>query len=161
MSDGMADATRPQNPTPSKSGGKTADGRFAKGNKAGRGRPAGSRNKATLIAQALLDGEAEELIRKCVELAKGGDTTALRLCLERLLPPRKERPVEVDVPPIEKPEDAVKAMTAITAAVARGDLTPGEGQSLAAILEAHRKTVEVADLDRRLTELERQRGMRK
>ena len=155
----MSGTTNTQNP--SKNGNQTANGRFAKGNKAGRGRPSGSRNKATLMAQALLDGEAEELVRKCVELAKGGDTTALRLCLERLLPPRKERPVDVDVPPIKKPEDAVAAMTAITAAVARGDLTPGEAQSLAVVIEAHRKTVEVVDLDRRLAAVEQRGGVRK
>ncbi len=126
-----------------------------------KGKKPGTRNRATMAAQALLDGEAEQIIRKCVELAKDGDTTALRLCLERLLPPRKERPVDVEVPPIEKPEDAVSAMTAITAAVARGDLTPGEAQSLAVVIEAHRKTVEVVDLDRRLTALEQRGGIKK
>ena len=54
------------------------------------GRPKGALNKTTLAARALLDREAEQITRKCVELAKAGDTTALRLCLERLLPPRRE-----------------------------------------------------------------------
>src|SRR5215475_9848913 len=56
------------------------------------GRPKGARNKSTLAAEALLDGEAEALTRKAVEMALGGDTVALRLCLERLVPPRKDRP---------------------------------------------------------------------
>ena len=122
-----------------------------------RGRPEGSRNKATIAAQMLLDGEAEELTRKCVELAKDGNTTALRLCLERLLPPRKDRPITVALPSIEKPEDAVKAIAAVTTAVARGDLTPSEGQAVATILEAHRKAVELAEIERRLTALEQGR----
>ena len=51
------------------------------------GRPKGARNRATIAAEALLDGEAEALTRKAIELALDGDTTALRLCLERLMPP--------------------------------------------------------------------------
>jgi Family of unknown function (DUF5681) len=59
------------------------------------GRPKGSLNKATLGSQALLDGEAEALTRKVVELAKGGHPVALRLCPDRLLPPRKDRPAKI------------------------------------------------------------------
>ena len=76
---------------PSNDGQKTADGKFARGNRLGRGRPQGSRNKATLAIEALLDGESDKLTRKAVDLAMKGDTTALRLCLERLCPPRKDR----------------------------------------------------------------------
>src|SRR5215203_5958726 len=68
-------------------------GTFRPGNP---GRPPGARNKATLAALALLEGEAEALTRRCVELALAGDTTALRLCLERLLP--KGRPVRLQLP---------------------------------------------------------------
>jgi hypothetical protein len=59
------------------------------------GRPKGAKNKSTLAAEALLDGEAEALTRKAVEMALRGDTVALRLCLERLMPPRRDRPVAV------------------------------------------------------------------
>jgi hypothetical protein len=52
-------------------------------------------NKVTLAARALLDGEAEVLTRKMLELAKAGNPMALRLCLERLLPPRKDRPINL------------------------------------------------------------------
>ncbi len=65
------------------------------------GRRAGSRNKKTLAAMALLEGEAEGLTRKAVELAMRGDPAALRLCLERILPPCRERAVKFAVPPIE------------------------------------------------------------
>jgi hypothetical protein len=58
-----------------------------------RGRPAGPRNAATTIAEQLLDGEADALTRKAIERAKQGDVVALRLCLDRILPPRRERPV--------------------------------------------------------------------
>jgi hypothetical protein len=55
------------------------------------GRPMGALNKTTLAAQALLDGEAETITRKCIDLAMEGDGTALRLCLSRILPVKRER----------------------------------------------------------------------
>ena len=119
-----------------------------------RGRPRGSRHKATLAAEALLDGEAEGLTRKAVELALGGDTTALRLCLERILPPRKERPIQLELPPIESPRDAVTASAALLAAVSAGALAPGQANELARLLEVHLKALEVHDLDARLAALE-------
>src|SRR5260370_33248870 len=67
------------------------------------GRPMGARHKATVAAEALLDGEAEALTRKAVEMALAGDGTALRLCLDRILPPRRERPVRVTTPACHPP----------------------------------------------------------
>jgi hypothetical protein len=64
------------------------------------GPPAGSRHRTTRAVEALLDGEAEGLTRKAVEMALAGDTVALRLCLERLVPPRKDRPVALALPPL-------------------------------------------------------------
>ena len=76
--------------------------RFRKGQSGNpSGRPRGARNKTTLAVEALLDGEAEVLTRKAVERAKEGDSVALRLCLERILPPRKDRPVSFALPKIE------------------------------------------------------------
>src|SRR6516165_7000485 len=86
------------------------------------GKPKGTRNKVTLAVEALLDGEAEALTRKAIELAKGGDLTALRLCMDRLLPPRKDRPVSLDLPRIDSARDAPKAISALLAAVAAGEL---------------------------------------
>ncbi len=119
------------------------------------GRPQGSLNKATLVSQALLDGEAEVLTRKVVELAKEGNPVALRLCLERLLPPRKDRPINFTLPKIEKAEDLPKAMAAILEAVAQGEITPGEGQILTTMVQAYRKGLETVDIEARVTALER------
>src|SRR5690348_5492586 len=82
------------------------------------GRPKGARHKATLAAEALLDGEAEGLTRKCIEAALNGDGAAMRICMDRILPPRKERPVNFKLPPLQSAEDAAAAMATITAAVA-------------------------------------------
>ena len=85
---------------------------FQKGNP---GRPKGARNQATLAAEALLEGEAEALTRKAVELAKEGNLTALRLCLDRILPPRRERPLDMDFPMMTTAEDAVTVTSLMSA----------------------------------------------
>ena len=72
------------------------------------GRRLGLRNKATLAAQKLLAGEAEALTRKAVEAAFAGDSTAMRLCLERVLP--RDRAVEFALPPIKSAADIAGAM---------------------------------------------------
>ena len=122
------------------------------------GRPKGSLNKATLASQALLEGEAEALTRKVVELAKEGHPAALRLCLERLLPPRKDRPISFTLPKIKAAEDLPKVLGAILEAVAQGEITPGEGQTLTVMLDAYRKGLETTDLEARVTALEKEKA---
>lgn len=131
--------------------GRDASGRFTPGNP---GRPPGARHKATRAALALLDGEAEALSRKAVELALGGDATALRLCLERIAPPRKDVPVTFALPTIGKAADAANTMGAVVTAVTAGDLTPSEGAAVAGLLETYRKTLETAELEERIAALE-------
>ena len=131
--------------------GRNTDGTFGPGNS---GKPKGTRHKATQAALALLDGEAEALTRQAVTLALGGDTTALRLCLERIAPPRRDAPVTFDLPPMETARDAAKAAGAVLGAVAEGELTPGEGAALMALVEGFRRTLETTELEARLAALE-------
>lgn len=128
------------------------DTRFKPGNP---GKPKGARSRATLAAEALLDGEAEKLTRTAIDKALEGDVTALRLCLERLVPPRKDAPVHFDLPPITDATDLVRASAAVLAAVAAGDVTPDEAGRLMTLLTAHRAIVEMGNLERRVAELER------
>ena len=100
-----------------KSAGRDAAGRFAAGNP---GRPPGARHKTTRATLALLEGEAEGLSRKAVEMALNGDTTALRLCLERIAPAKKDTPVQFDLPPMKSAADAAKAVGAVLDAGADG-----------------------------------------
>jgi len=118
------------------------------------GRPRGSRNKTTLAAIALLDGEAEALTRTAIEKALEGDMAALRLCLERIVPPARSRAVEIDLPPFETTQDIVAATGAVVNAVADGAITVDEAQGLADVLERHRRAIETVDLERRITALE-------
>jgi Family of unknown function (DUF5681) len=57
------------------------------------GKRKGARHRATILAEQLLDGEAEGLIRQVIQKAKQGDMIALKLCLDRILPPRRDRAV--------------------------------------------------------------------
>jgi hypothetical protein len=117
--------------------GKRQDKRFKPGHSGNpNGQPKGSLNATTLAAQALLDGEAEILARKAIELAKGGDLAALRLCIDRLVPPRKDRPVPFDLPKIESARDAANAISAVLTAVSTGDLTPAEASGVTRLLDA-------------------------
>ena len=118
------------------------------------GRPPGARNAATIMAEQLLDGEAETITRKVIELAKQGDSTALRLCLERIVPPRRERPVKFTLPEINSADRAPKAMAAITAAVVNGELTPTEAAELSRVIEGYVKAIETTEIERRLLLLE-------
>ena len=122
------------------------------------GRPEGSRNKATILAQALFDGQAEELIQKCVQMALDGDSTAMRLCIERLVPSRKDRPVNLDLPQMDCVEDTVNAMAVISSGVADGELTPSEGQALSGMVENYRKAIETSELEERISNLEKRKN---
>ncbi len=119
-----------------------------------RGRPPGARNVATVIAEQLLDGEAETLIRKAIQKAKQGNLPALRMCLDRILPPRRERPVKFKLPELSSAADASVAMASITSAVARGELTPAEAGELSKLVESYVRAIEVTEIERRLQVLE-------
>ena len=98
------------------------------------GKPKGVRNRSTLAAEALLDGEAEQLTRKAIELALAGDTIALKLCLERILPPRKDRTVMFSLPGL-KNADRASSITAILEAVSQGRITPSEAEMVVKLLD--------------------------
>jgi hypothetical protein len=106
------------------------------------------------LAEALLEDDAVALVRRVIDLAKTGDVTALRLCLERLIPRRVERAIEFEMPSISEPKHAVVALSQITRVVGCGELTANEAHALVALVEATIKTIEVVDLDRRLAALE-------
>ena len=131
--------------------GRDRKGRFAKGNP---GQPKGSRHRATLAAEALLDGEAESLTRTAIDAAHAGSDVALRLCLERIIPPRKVRPIKFELPPLKTAADGPVAIAAIADAAAAGDLTTDEADGFVRMVEAFVKTFEVSDMEARLRRLE-------
>ena len=94
------------------------------------GRPRGARNKKTIALEALVDGEAEAVMQKVVTLAKMGHDVAMRLCVERMMPPRRERPVPLPLPRIESDADARRATSDIMEAMSDGEITPKEADRL-------------------------------
>jgi len=118
------------------------------------GKPPGTRHKTTLAVEALLDGEAEALTRKAVEMALAGDSTALRLCLERIAPVRKGRTVQFALPPVETASDIAASLQALLDAIAGGEVTPDEAVTVASVLEIKRKAMETVDFEARLARLE-------
>src|SRR5215831_21121753 len=125
---------------------RTPEGHFAKGQSGNpAGKPLGCRNRASRAAETLLDAEAEALTRKVMEFALDGDPTAMRLCFERIVAPRRTRPVHLDLPPIADAGDIANAMAAITAAVAEGTITPAEGAEVGMVVEAHLRALEAVD----------------
>jgi Family of unknown function (DUF5681) len=119
------------------------------------GRPKGSRNKTTLAIEALLDDEAETITRKVIELAKAGDSFALRLLFDRLLPPPRGRPVAFDLVKIESVADAKNAASTVLTECAEGRLAPAEANEIMNLLANYIRTVESADLVERLIALEK------
>ncbi|WP_191993034.1 DUF5681 domain-containing protein [Sphingomonas parva] len=136
--------------------------RFAPGRSGNpRGRPPGARNEASLAVEALLEGEAAALTRKAVEMALDGDRVALRLCLERIAPRRRDVYVSFELPPIETAEDVEKAGAALIAAVAAGRVPVGEADKIMALLVAQKGLIEAGEHERRLTRLEEKFGRRR
>lgn len=118
------------------------------------GRPSGSRNKITLACEELLEGEAESVTRKCIELAQNGDMTAIRICMERIVPVRKGRSIAFDLPKMETADEIVSGFNAVFAGIAAGDITPDEAAVLAGVLELKRKALETMDFEKRLAAVE-------
>ena len=118
------------------------------------GRPKGARNRTTVAVEEILDGEADALARKAIELALGGDTVALRLCLERIAPAKRERPTPFALPKLETAADAVQASAALVEAVAAGELTTAQAAELGKLVESYIKAIEVTDVIERLERLE-------
>lgn len=126
------------------------------------GRPFGSRNKTTLAALALIEDEGEKLTRKAVELALNGDLQALKLCMERLAPPAKERPLEAFIlPQLTDQRSVLEALNAIANKLSLGELLPAEATSICKVLEQYRKHFETTELTERLETLEQALKVRK
>jgi hypothetical protein len=131
--------------------GRNTDGKFAVGN---RGRPKGSRNKATLAIEGLLEGQAEALTQTVISKALDGDSTALRLCMDRIAPPMKDKPVVFPLPRMHCALDASEAAGSVLSAVSEGILTPIEGTRVMGLIDSYRRTLELTDIEQRIQSLE-------
>jgi|SRR6516164_1194919 len=124
------------------------------------GRPKGARNKVTRAIEALIDGQGEAIAAKAVEKALQGDSPMQRALLSTLVPPRRERTVEFELPKIESAADARKALSAVIAACAARELSPREASEIMGLIKTYVGTIEVAELAARVDALENERARR-
>jgi len=143
---------------PRKNAGKTRGRPFPNGNP---GRPKGAQNRTTLLIEALLEGEAEAIGRKCIERAKEGDPVALRLAMERIAPVGRGRPVHFKMPALGTAADLPKALGAVLTAISRGEMPPEEAVSVAQVIEVKRKSFETLEIEERLTSIEARMAKRR
>ena len=134
-----------------KSEHRNPDGTFAKGNP---GKPKGSRHRATMATLRLIENQSEAISQKAVDMALEGDTTALRLCLDRIAPARKDAPIAFELPQINSAQEAAQAASAILSEVASGTITPLEGVTVMGLVEQFRRTLETSELEARIEALE-------
>ena len=131
--------------------GRNDDGTFGPGN---RGKPKGARHATTRAVEELLEGQAEVLTQKAIDRALEGDMTALRLCIDRIAPARKDAPVSFDLPSMQSAQDAVQAAEAVLSAVSDGEITPLEGAAVMGLVEQYRRTLELTEFEKRIEVLE-------
>lgn len=129
--------------TGKKQGGKFRTGQS--GNPAGR--PRGARNKTTIMAESIIGDKAEQLINKLVSLALDGDVTAIKICMDRLAPPQKERLLSFNMPDIKSPNDVYSASHSVLKAIASGELTLSEGSKLLDLLKQHKVMLNQQKID--------------
>jgi hypothetical protein len=122
---------------------------FELGNKLGRGRPQGSRNRTTLLAQEMLQSRAPEIVNKCLELALNGDSAAIRLCLERVAPVRSKRPVNLGALPMSTVAELSQASDLVLRKVISGELTILEARGMAQLIADRRKVLLVEEEEKR------------
>jgi hypothetical protein len=128
---------------------KTRGRPFVKGNP---GRPKGARHRVTLLAEKLMQADVKAIVEAVVKAARNGDMTAARIVLDRIAPARRDSTVRFDLPKIESIDNIAPAMGAVLAAVASGEISPNEGQAIAALLGQQRQAFETAELAQRLDE---------
>ena len=131
--------------------GRNTDGQFSNENA---GRPKGSRNKATIAIESLLEGQAEALTQTAISKALEGDSIALRLCMDRIAPPMKDKPVVFTLPKMQDAIDASQAAGSVLSAVSDGSLTPIEGTRVMGLIDSYRRTLELTEIEQRLQVLE-------
>jgi Family of unknown function (DUF5681) len=126
-----------------------------------KGKPKGARCRVTVLAEKLMADNAQDIIQATIDAAKNGDSVAMRLCVERLVPIRKWVPAPVDLPTSDSLSGVVAALNEIAELVASGKLDIESGVALTNLLEAKRvaleaKLIEDTDLNGRMTALETQ-----
>ena len=139
---------------------RNAEGQFVKGRSGNpAGRVVGTRNRATVLAEQLFDGASGALANKAVAMALEGDAAALRLCIGRIIGPRRHRPTNFALPPLRNAADLALAMAAIAEALAEGVLSTVEAWEFGQFVDSFIRAIEAGEFDARLKRLEAMNGL--
>jgi hypothetical protein len=111
------------------------------------GRPPGSRNKVNRAMEPVFQANGEAIVERLVEHAKAANPVALRLCVERLVPLGKHRPIGFQLPPMRKAQDVRAAIATIHAALGDGDISSSEAADLLRVAEISARMLREADND--------------
>lgn len=117
------------------------------------GRPKGIKDRRVALREKLLP-HADQLIEMVTTFAKSGDMTAMKIVMDRIIPPLREEPIHVSIPKIDSAEDCVKAQAAVVNAVAAGEILPSDGQAMSGLIEAQRRAFETHELAKRMEAIE-------
>jgi hypothetical protein len=99
--------------------------------------------------------DAEVIVRKCLDMARGGNEVALRLVIERLLPPRKSIPFTLRLPKkLSTASDIASALDGVITQMSEGKIAPDEALHAAGLLGAKRQAIETIELESRLSKIE-------
>ena len=123
------------------------------------GKPKGAKDKRTELRE-LLKPHAAKLVQKVVDLALAGDVSALRICIDRIIPPVRENRLSIALPVVKDVAGCTAAQAAILQAVTKGELLPGEAEALSALIEHQRRGLESSDHEARMRAVEEKLKLR-
>ncbi len=130
-------------------------GQFQKGRSGNpKGKAKGTKNRATLAAEQLLQNDLDNICRKLIEEALTGNMQAVKLVLDRVLPSKRDRSIDVKLPKLQTADDAVNAMSMIINAIGSGNITPAEGEAMSRVVDAFVKVMQAQDIEKRVSVLE-------
>ncbi|MCE9680869.1 DUF5681 domain-containing protein [Halomonas alkalisoli] len=117
------------------------------------GNPAGRPKSATTELRRQLSEHGPALAAKAVELALAGDSTALRICLDRISPTLKAQPAPISVS-LEGAEGLAGVSRRLVDAAASGEIPADVASQLVGALGQVARITEIDELERRLAKLE-------
>ena len=127
---------------------------FPVGNKLGRGRPKGSRNKKTLVAQELLENYSAAIMRDAIAKARARDAPTQRYLLSLIVPRRKDLPVKFGRLPMRNAQELCSSSEKLMKKVATGKISVAEASGLTELMEQRRRIIETSLRETRLCAIE-------
>lgn len=145
----------PKDKLPENAGQMQAPGKFQKGRSGNpHGKAKGTKNRATRAAEQLLQGDLDNICRRLIEEALKGNVQAIKLVLDRVLPPRRDRVIDITLSKLQTADDAVKGMSTIIEAIVSGKITPCEGEAMSRVVDAFVKALQTHEIEKRISMLE-------